>query len=194
MFTGGHRGAFRDGRDLEGRATAGPGDERCPQRTPTTDRRPAGQGDAEPDDQRVAWGLCRDLLPGQVAAARGGLIGLDLAELAHIPPREAEDILHTAQPGGRSAVGPASALTAYGGMRACWRRHRPEVRVADTIGAGEASAPGLLGGLARGGLHAPGALQDCPPGALAEVSAEVVLASALTCQLAWRGPACQGGT
>jgi hypothetical protein len=37
VFTGGHRGTFRDGRDLEGRATAGPGDERCPQRTPTAD-------------------------------------------------------------------------------------------------------------------------------------------------------------
>jgi hypothetical protein len=40
VFTGGHRGTFRDGRDLAGRATAGPGDERCPQRTPTADRGP----------------------------------------------------------------------------------------------------------------------------------------------------------
>jgi sugar/nucleoside kinase (ribokinase family) len=129
----------------------------------------------------------QDLL-GLLTTARGGLIGLDLAELAHIPLREAEDILHTAQPGGRSAVGPASALTAYGGMRACWRRHRPEVRVADTIGAGEAFTPGLLGGLARRGLHAPEALQVCPPGALAEATAEVVLASALTCQLTGADP------
>jgi hypothetical protein len=40
VFTGGHRGTLRDGRALEGLATAGPGDERCPQRTPTADRRP----------------------------------------------------------------------------------------------------------------------------------------------------------
>jgi hypothetical protein len=40
VFTGGHRGTLRDGRALEGLATAGPGDERRPQRTPTADRRP----------------------------------------------------------------------------------------------------------------------------------------------------------
>ena len=39
VFTGGHRGTLRDGRALEGLATAGPGDERCPQRTPTADYR-----------------------------------------------------------------------------------------------------------------------------------------------------------
>lgn len=39
VFTGGHRGTLRDGWALEGLATAGPGDERCPQRTPTADYR-----------------------------------------------------------------------------------------------------------------------------------------------------------
>jgi hypothetical protein len=41
VFTGGHRGTFRDGRDLEGRAIAGPGDERC---ATYADRRPPTTG------------------------------------------------------------------------------------------------------------------------------------------------------
>jgi hypothetical protein len=37
-------------------------------------------------------------------------------------------------------------------------------------------------------LHAPEALQDCPPGALAEVTGEAVLTSALACQLTGADP------
>jgi fructokinase len=62
--------------------------------------------------------------------------------------------------------------------------HRPgrRVRVADTIGAGDAFTAGLLGGLARRGLHTPERLRDCPPAALAAAADEAVLVSALTCE------------
>jgi fructokinase len=62
--------------------------------------------------------------------------------------------------------------------------HRPgrRVQVVDTIGAGDAFTAGLLGGLARRGLHAPERLRRCPPGLLAEAVDEAVLVSALTCE------------
>lgn len=60
------------------------------------------------------------------------------------------------------------------------------VRVADTIGAGDAFTAGLLGGLARRGLHAPETLRSCPSARLeallADVAGEAVLVSALTCE------------
>lgn len=62
------------------------------------------------------------------------------------------------------------------------RRPGLRVRVADTIGAGDAFTAGLLGGLARRGVHSPGALADCAPGPLAEAADEAVLISALTCE------------
>jgi fructokinase len=63
-------------------------------------------------------------------------------------------------------------------------RHRPgrRVRVADTVGAGDAFTAGLLAGLTRRGLHTPEALRATPPGALAAAADEAVLISALTCQ------------
>ena len=62
--------------------------------------------------------------------------------------------------------------------------HRPgrAVRVADTIGAGDAFTAGLLGGLARRGLHSPERLRRCPSPTLAEAVDEAVLISALTCE------------
>jgi fructokinase len=68
--------------------------------------------------------------------------------------------------------------------------HRPgrEVRVADTIGAGDAFTAGLLGGLARRGLHTPERLRRCPPALLAQVADEAVLISALTCERAGADP------
>lgn len=63
-------------------------------------------------------------------------------------------------------------------------RHRPgkHVEVADTIGAGDAFTSGLLGGLARRGLHAPGTLRAAPAEALAASADEAIEVSALTCQ------------
>jgi len=62
--------------------------------------------------------------------------------------------------------------------------HRPgrEVRLADTIGAGDAFTAGLLGGLARRGLHTPARLNGSPDALLAEAADEAVLVSALTCE------------
>ncbi|HVT66783.1 MAG TPA: carbohydrate kinase [Trebonia sp.] len=62
------------------------------------------------------------------------------------------------------------------------RRPGREVKVADTIGAGDAFSAGLLGGLARRGLLTPDLLRSCPPGLLADVVDEAVLVSALTCE------------
>lgn len=62
--------------------------------------------------------------------------------------------------------------------------HRPgrQVRVADTIGAGDAFTSGLLGGLARRGLHTPKSLRSCAPEPLSEAADEAVLVSSLTCE------------
>ena len=68
--------------------------------------------------------------------------------------------------------------------------HRPgrRVEVADTIGAGDAFTAGLLGGLARRGLHAPAALREAAPDQLSGAADEAVLVSALTCQRAGADP------
>ena len=56
------------------------------------------------------------------------------------------------------------------------------MRVADTIGAGDAFTAGLLGGLSRRGLLAPGDLLRWPADLLAAAVGEAVLISALTCE------------
>jgi fructokinase len=57
-----------------------------------------------------------------------------------------------------------------------------QVQVADTIGAGDAFTAGLLGGLSRRGLLAPGDLLRWPADLLAATVEEAVLISALTCE------------
>jgi fructokinase len=57
-----------------------------------------------------------------------------------------------------------------------------QVKVADTIGAGDAFTAGLLGGLSRRGLLAPGDLLRWPSELLAATAGEAVLISALTCE------------
>jgi fructokinase len=66
--------------------------------------------------------------------------------------------------------------------------HRPgrEVHVVDTIGAGDAFTSGLLGGLARRGLHSPQFLNPSAP--LTEAVDEAILISALTCERAGADP------
>lgn len=62
------------------------------------------------------------------------------------------------------------------------RRPGRRVRVADTVGAGDAFTAGLLGGLTRRGLHTPEALETTPSGTLAEAADEAIQVSALTCE------------
>jgi fructokinase len=57
-----------------------------------------------------------------------------------------------------------------------------QVGVADTIGAGDAFTAGLLGGLTKRGLLAPGDLLSWRSESLAAAAAEAVLISALTCE------------
>jgi fructokinase len=57
-----------------------------------------------------------------------------------------------------------------------------EVRVVDTIGAGDAFTSGLLGALTRRGLHTLEGIRQGPPAVLAEAVDEAILISALTCE------------
>jgi fructokinase len=77
--------------------------------------------------------------------------------------------------------GPRGAYLFRAGAAPVYRPGHP-VRVADTIGAGDAFTAGLLGGLSRRGLHSPGQLARWPSGPLAEAVEEAVLISALTCE------------
>jgi fructokinase len=83
--------------------------------------------------------------------------------------------------------GPQGASLFRAGAAPVHRPGRP-VRVEDTIGAGDAFTAGLLGGLSRRGLRAPGQLPGWPADALAEAVEEAVLISALTCQRAGADP------
>lgn len=56
------------------------------------------------------------------------------------------------------------------------------IRLADTIGAGDAFTAALLGGLARRALHTPERLRQCPVELLAETVDDAILVSALTCE------------
>jgi fructokinase len=64
------------------------------------------------------------------------------------------------------------------------RAGRP-VRLVDTIGAGDAFTSGLLGALARHGVHDAAALAGADLGAVLD---EAVLAAALTCERAGADP------
>jgi fructokinase len=77
--------------------------------------------------------------------------------------------------------GPRGAYLFRAGSAPVYRPGHP-VRVADTIGAGDAFTAGLLGGLSRRGLRAPGQLLQWTSGTLAEALEEAVLISALTCE------------
>lgn len=68
--------------------------------------------------------------------------------------------------------------------------HRPgrEVRVVDTIGAGDAFTSGLLGGLARRGVSTPERLHRFPGAVAAEVVDEAILIAALTCERSGADP------
>ncbi len=77
--------------------------------------------------------------------------------------------------------GPGGACLFRAGSAPVCRPGHP-VCVADTIGAGDAFTAGLLGGLSRRGLRAPGQLPGWPSGTLAEAVEEAILISALTCQ------------
>lgn len=74
--------------------------------------------------------------------------------------------------------------------------HRPgrRIRLADTIGAGDAFTAGLLGGLARRGVCTPGSLRRCPPDLVADVVDEAVLVSALTCERVGADPPYAAGS
>lgn len=63
-----------------------------------------------------------------------------------------------------------------------------EVRVVDTIGAGDAFTAGLLGGLARRGVSTPERLRRCPHAIAADAVDEAVLIAALTCERAGADP------
>ncbi len=62
------------------------------------------------------------------------------------------------------------------------RRPGRRIRLADTIGAGDAFTSGLLGGLVRREMYTPEQLSRCPADLLAETVDEAVLISALTCE------------
>lgn len=57
-----------------------------------------------------------------------------------------------------------------------------EVRVVDTVGAGDAFTAGLLGALVRGGRHTPDLLARSTPAMLATAVDDAILVSALTCE------------
>jgi fructokinase len=68
------------------------------------------------------------------------------------------------------------------------RRPGREVRVVDTIGAGDAFTGGLLNGLVRRDAHTPERLASLSDDELANVVDEAVLVSALTCERAGADP------
>ena len=88
-------------------------------------------------------------------------------------------IVITRGPDGCSAITADGSVTARAGVG---------VRVADTIGAGDAFMSGLLSGLADSGCSAPGHVSALDTAALEDVLDRAVLVSALTCERAGADP------
>jgi fructokinase len=68
------------------------------------------------------------------------------------------------------------------------RRPGREIRLVDTIGAGDSFTAGMLSGLVRRDLHAPERVAAISDAALTDVLDEAVLVSSLTCERAGADP------
>jgi fructokinase len=96
-----------------------------------------------------------------------------------------------------SALGPALVVVTDGadgaiayreGAESPMRRPGRQIRLVDTIGAGDAFTAGLLSGLVRRDVHPPERLAAISTAELAEVVDEAVLVSSLTCERAGADP------
>jgi fructokinase len=78
-----------------------------------------------------------------------------------------------------SAADGAEAFTAQG-----WSVRRPalDVRVADTVGAGDSFTAGLIGALVGRGRHTPAELARCPGDELADALDDAILVASVNCE------------
>jgi fructokinase len=76
----------------------------------------------------------------------------------------------------------ANGATAYRRTHPPLRRPGRQVRVVDTIGAGDAFTSGLLTGLLRRRLYREGRIDGIADGSLADILDEAILTSAITCE------------
>jgi fructokinase len=82
----------------------------------------------------------------------------------------------------------ADGASAYSQGHARLRRPGREVKVVDTIGAGDAFSAGRLTGLVRRRLHRARRLEGLSDGTLADIIDEAVLIAAITCERAGADP------